>query len=559
MNDGVCSLPASDPFPRLGLGRAALRSSERSAVTSAWGVDWDEQLIARDLMQNFFDANRAQLDKIVVAVRDDLVRVSAPAEFALRHLFYLGSEKGEDDIGKYGEGFKAATICILRRGGTFVAAASGKEGVVIRLSEEPAPGTNLFPLVYDFYDLEQPVAGSVLLIDGAWRELSRAMQLGLMEFFHEGNPLIGPPLMGTGREFQLFRSTTEAGHIFYRNLRRGDIPDLPVVLVLNKTYARIEKEIAKDRDRKAFGEAVRGMFYSIWAQSFFRMRTAQEHIIAAAEPLWRQGRGHPLLAAVAIKSAYSHWDRATAERVFSNGFYAESPTHDPRELIRFKEIESDWQRQGRLSLPAYFTAFGVVSAQQRVRELNEEAKEEARRQGAHRPTRAEAAAIAVLRGVLLELAPKIAQFYEEKRTNYTIAATEVLLGEFKLGRGYHSHEIFLAAQIFERDFAEALAVFLHEHAHIHGYDGSRTFTDALTELLETTVRERQTMDRHERHWAAARAAVVAEREKAAAGSDDELALLDAFDRDQLIAFIKELPRTMVASALRKQQRRARKS
>ena len=32
----------------------------------------------------------------------------------LDRLFFLGSEKGADDLGQYGEGFKAAAICLLR-------------------------------------------------------------------------------------------------------------------------------------------------------------------------------------------------------------------------------------------------------------------------------------------------------------------------------------------------------------------------------------------------------------------------------------------------------------
>jgi hypothetical protein len=32
-----------------------------SSVTTAWRVNWDEEFIARDLMQNFFDANRDQI------------------------------------------------------------------------------------------------------------------------------------------------------------------------------------------------------------------------------------------------------------------------------------------------------------------------------------------------------------------------------------------------------------------------------------------------------------------------------------------------------------------
>ena len=42
-----------------------------------------------------------------------------------------------------------------------------------------------------------------------------------------------------------------------------------------------------------------------------------------------------------------------------------------------------------------------------------------------------------------------------------------------------------------------LAVFRHEHAHIFGYDGQRVFTDALTEPLETVIRQRNVLDRYE--------------------------------------------------------------
>ena len=361
-------------------------------------------------------------------------------------------------------------------------------------------------------------------------------------------------LLGDGDAFRLYRSTTEGGHIFYRNLRRGDIPDLPVGLVLNKQYASIEKEVAKDRDRKAFGEAVREIFYGVWAKGFFRNRSAQEHVVTATKRLWQQGRGHPLLAAIG-RAIHYRWPSDDGERVFGKGFYAESPTHDAKEMIRFSEIEALWLRDGRIKLPSYFSTFGVVSARRCVEDLTQAAKAEAREKGAHRPTHAEAAAVTVLRNVLQELAPKIAQFYDEKRTSYTIAATEVLLGEFKQGRGYHSHEIFLAERVFETDFAEALAIFLHEHAHIHGYDGSRTFTDALTAILETAVRERGAMDQFDRQWEEIKKTVIAERKGSARERhSDELAQLETYSREDLLSLVRGLPRTMVRSALRQSRR-----
>lgn len=88
--------------------------SPTSAVTTAWGVEWDEVLIARDIMENFFDANRERLSEVKVEVEGSRVTVSAPASYNLERLFYLGSEKGKEDIGQYGEGFKATAACLLR-------------------------------------------------------------------------------------------------------------------------------------------------------------------------------------------------------------------------------------------------------------------------------------------------------------------------------------------------------------------------------------------------------------------------------------------------------------
>ena len=55
-------------------------------------------------------------------------------------------------------------------------------------------------------------------------------------------------------QFAIYRATTPDGHVFHRRLRRGRIPDLPVVLVIEKQFERIEKKTRRDRDRNAFGD-----------------------------------------------------------------------------------------------------------------------------------------------------------------------------------------------------------------------------------------------------------------------------------------------------------------
>src|SRR5688500_8759414 len=49
-------------------GNLTYLHSRTSSVTTSWGVDWNETYIARDIMQNFFDANRNRLSEIRVVV-----------------------------------------------------------------------------------------------------------------------------------------------------------------------------------------------------------------------------------------------------------------------------------------------------------------------------------------------------------------------------------------------------------------------------------------------------------------------------------------------------------
>src|SRR5258706_14199774 len=97
----------------------------------------------------------------------------------------------------------------------------------------------------------------------------------------------------------------------------------------------------------------------------------------------------------------------------------------------------------------------------------------------------------------VNFAPAMMKIFDQRTTSYSVAETEIILGELKEKRSYYSREVFLSSGVFVTDFAEALAVFLHEHAHIFGRDGSRGFTDALTELLQTVLRERRNLDNYE--------------------------------------------------------------
>lgn len=120
--------------------------------------------IARDVLQNFYDANNDQLDKVTVSKHHSDVCIQAPAQFKLERLFYLGSEKTTDDIGQ--------PIGI-----------SGANMVVVRLSPKAVDETRLQPLLYDFYAISPACDGAMIVLPGCSPVLARELHQGMAHFF----------------------------------------------------------------------------------------------------------------------------------------------------------------------------------------------------------------------------------------------------------------------------------------------------------------------------------------------------------------------------------------
>jgi hypothetical protein len=524
-----------------------------SAVTTAWGVGWDEVFIARDLMQNFFDANRGCLEAVHVRNKGTDTIISAPTSFNLERLFYLGSEKADDDVGQYGEGFKVAATCLLRDHAVTPIAVSGKDVVVLKVAERAVANTRLRPVEYDFYQNGQEMSGTALILPGCSGKLAKALAEGLHHFFYEKNPLLGTNLWSDHKnEFSIYKSTNDRGHLFYRKLKRGEMEGIPLILVIDKQYAKIEGKISKDRDRNAFGEEVMKLFYSHFVRYGLKWRNdGQRVIVTAAQSSWE--KGHPLLSEIAemLRSHHS-WPADLAREVFGDKYYARSANHsDGTAQLEIERMERAWRDEGRISLPGYFRKFGVLNAEDEMRRVRDKATEESKRNNQRHPTAVEYNAIRLLSKVLQELAPEINAVFNKGATSYTVARTDIVLGQLKHGRAYRSREVFLAESVFVADFPNALATFLHEHAHIFGYDASRGFTDALTELLETVVRHRHDLDQYEAGWEKVKASVQGERATSrtkgeAKGVDEWLSLMDESALRELIA---RLP-TVVLKKLR---------
>jgi hypothetical protein len=527
--------------------KCTLVRTVESAVTTAWGVSWNEMQIARDLLQNFYDANRNNLQAVEVVLCDRNVRITGPASFDLERLFYLGSEKTSDDVGQYGEGFKAAATCLLRDHGVTPIGISGTTLVHVRLANAPVSQTKLRPLVYDFYTIAPEYDGALLILPSCSPVLARELQQGMAHFFFYQNPLLGGKIWESwDHHYALYRSQGTDGHIFYRRLKRATIVGFPVILVIHKENARIDKKTKQDRDRNAFEETVLGLCYDIFARHAATDEIPIVAILTAASTFWE--RGHALLSALASHRGTPLHTKGTIA-LFGDGYYAASISHEAATQLRHEQVEAPWKIEGRRQLPSYFTKFGVPSAATHLADVRTKALAE-EQQKARGLTRAEDSSVRVLQHALDDLAPVLARLFAAKRVHYSVADTEAIMGALKHGRGYQSIEVYLAASVFVEEFARALAVFLHEHAHIFGYDGSRGFTDALTDLIEGVILHRKVLENYEHDWQDVRDQVLAERGTAVIDVEQNVRMrYQNLDRDALLDLLEQVPGAVLRSLL----------
>lgn len=326
-----------------------------SAVTTEWKVRWSADQVARDLMQNFHDANDGLSTVNVSDLSSGVVVVSAAAEFQVARLYFLGSEKSKSagDIGGFGEGWKAACVALVRDFNVEPICISGNAGVRVR-SGPVVPGTDLRPLQYDFFEVVNSRGGTHLILAAAPLELVAAMLRSKDHFFDRAmSSIAGPPLQAT-QAVELYACARPDGLGFYQGQLCCRFDGVPIVLHLRSPDRFLETRVASDRDRREFKDGALHRFLTASANALGR--DGAIHILKAASALWGSGRGSPLLSALAGRFRAS-WV-AHARTMLPPPFWLLYVGND-FEYGRAAEIAQQWRREGGVRVPHYFARFGV--------------------------------------------------------------------------------------------------------------------------------------------------------------------------------------------------------
>ena len=503
-----------------GIDQATYQKSVESSVTTSWGVNWDSDYIARDILQNFRDANLNEIEKVKVDTKGDRILVTGNNCFDLRKLFFVGSNKAGDDttVGEYGEGFKAAVVSMLKRGVTAPVSVSNDTAVVIDVGEEVVE--DLRPLVYHFFKVNKQNK-TMFMVNTYDKELKAAFDFGMSHFWYEKNPLISEELHSYN-DISIYKSSRpNQGYLFYRGVMRGKIDHIPVVINIPKKYAQIENKIKSDRDRNSFDNKLVNNFLNIWARSGFHYHGMKENaaikfILQKSKSIW--DKGHPLLAALGA-NAWNIRDDKSLSKLFGKNYFSES-SHFYSRAITWSEWydrktqtyiirkDREFEKKGKIKLPSYFVRFGVPSSLDLFIKNKEAMEKRIKTKSTAALSPKQKKAVGFVMECISKVAPNFSSIYNSFKEDQGIYELDFktieskdLLGELKDSRDYDGKTIYLNKDLFKSNFGKFFAILTHEMSHVFGKDGEREFSDVLTHLIEQAVSKNSVISKYSRGWA----------------------------------------------------------
>lgn len=456
-------------------------------ITDKWGVEWDEMETVRDFLQNFYDANPVK--DICISIQDTKVEVSAPKTFDYLGLLYLGSHKKEDEnsIGQYGEGWKAGVINAMRNWGCEIDFVIGDKQLHYFFEDSIIGEGKVRILKCEITTINTAFPGSKLIVRNCSPKLLREFEFGLNYFYYETNPLFGSVLQKTyENDIVVYKSSTPEGYVFYKKLMRAKL-DIPFVIVCNRGYKNIDKEIMHDRDRKAFKKDVLDSLLKYIFKNFDN-RFCKE-LLQECKPHWE--KGHWILKLIAETRRWN--DRHGIS--FDENYYAHAKEEkeDMDLRLEMSKVLTEFSSLDYICCPSYMAKFGMQSIHSIAKSRMLKRKELLNKTYTRGLTVYEKLGISILADFIRQLSPDVFKRFENAK--YTVGQNDEVIGELKQKRNYHDQHIFLNSIFFTFSFGDALAILLHEWAHIYGHDGSRSFSDALTYFISMILRKEMTIEK----------------------------------------------------------------
>ena len=127
------------------------------------------------------------IDQIKITTDNDQIKVFAPNEYSLEKLYYIGSTKSEKDvrqIGAHGEVIKKVYSDLARIGIFNPVLLSGEQALIVTVGKE-VPGTELRPLIYNYFQINK-LKGNYFILNTKAEDSIDNKIIAVMPFINSG-------------------------------------------------------------------------------------------------------------------------------------------------------------------------------------------------------------------------------------------------------------------------------------------------------------------------------------------------------------------------------------
>ena len=458
-------------------------------ISKDYDVNWSLDFIIRDYFQNYFDSVKADPKNlsfendvdVTVNYSESYCAISGSVIFDWEDLPIIGGTTKKDKnifAGGFGEGFLIATLCLLK----LIPTIRIKQivGDVELIPFFDSDGKRQI-LCFEKKVIENKIKGSRLEFFNCDSAFLRIFSNGKSYFNYPENKLF-KTLLFNNKELgiTIYEIDDKNGRIFYRFQDRGIINSskyTPIALC----YDYESKEIPNTRDRIDLQLAEKNRIFEK-TLPFCTDEFSIKNILDLLSKDFAEGNQVlKYLSEAAQKLVKFDYTTKTVDKKiydFSERFIAQDLNGGNWEIKDFLK------RQGYTFCPDYFRYFGMQSAQKMAKAIEDKQRAEKFRD------------------------PNI---YENRKFNLAYDFYESIFGkknlrkpltifvsELKKGE-YTSSSIYLNETVFY-NFSEFTATFLHEVAHIKGYDGSSNFTDILTLLIQNLLESHLKISTYKLKW-----------------------------------------------------------
>ncbi len=461
---------------------------------------WDDNKIARDLLQNFYDGHGQTLDGVkfnVVPTEDGKysVKIEGKSTFTADKAILLGESSKKNDnkaAGNYGEGLKMVVLKLLReKGAEEVNIASNNWKVNWNFQDS---GLGKKVLAYQLDEIK-PIDGNYIEFKTDNVDFIKAMVNSFDRFYHYNNPAFKCPDFENDTVGIKLNDKEEKGHFYIAGQAFEVDGDYEA---LNKMNIYIKKK-----------PPVRHNGALIFDPSRDRTSLTYDNLealgqwVASSENLSKEE------AVKLIHSLEEYWDVGTSSAFMKHntkgtpfingifkGLYYRSDVHikfaDKNVTDSYRvssELGQMYQKAGYRICNSYLHSLGMRSIDELV--------EETRKHTPLEPTPTEKNKILILQDAIKLLSPILKEndFFTEDELD-----AKILIFDRKASNEDKSYETVTGEAIIEdrktlgfwldrnalkeSDFATMLSVSLHELTHKFGGDSSETFSYKLTDVLE---------------------------------------------------------------------------